>query len=950
MKQLGRLLYRSVRAAAIVSISFAGLAQKPAARLAGPLVGKADVVLPASQPPLAKRGVDAGALAPDTMLHGVTLVFSRSSEQEAALQTLLAAQQNPASPLYHQWLTPETFAAQFGVADADLAKVQSWLQAQGFSVDGIARSRNRISFSGTAGTLGTTFGTELHHFKNGNETHFAPDSDLSMPAALAPMVTAVLHLSDYRPKPQVRVVPGRVQAPDFTSSKTQEHFLTPKDVATMYDVTAEYNAGFNGAGQAVAIIGQSLVNTADIQNFQNAAGLATNVPKLVLVPGTGPSGYVDGDEGESDLDLEYASGMAPGANIFLVYVGDNLNYGVNDALTFAIDNNVAPVLSYSYGGCEPFVSTAQSNADNASFAQANAQGQTVVVASGDQGSTACFGTTDNNNNPEPAAFQEQLAVSYPASSPNVTAMGGTQMVTGASTFGPSQYWTTATGSDVVGSLLGYVPETVWNEDSSSFGIAAGGGGVSTIFARAPWQTGVPGIPAGTNRLLPDISLQASTGNPGYLYCTSDVSDLAQQGLTSGCANGFRDASGTYLSVAGGTSFATPIFAGLLAVLNQAKSATGQGNINPILYGLAGNTATYASAFHDITTGTNACTAGPSFCNALGASAYSAGVGYDEASGLGSIDFAHLVTAWPTSTAATTIGTTTTLSAATINPTSGATDAVTITVAGGTGTPTGTVTLTVDGNPVTPVLQLVNGTASYTYPGTAVTGAHVVVAHYSGDASHAPSTGTIALTVAVSNAVTGSFTLSATNLTVVSGSGGNSTITLTPVSGYVGIVNLAITSTLPANVCYVPQPLFVPGASVQAVSQEALTIVYGNTVCGAASARPGAPGAQAVPSKRASSERLPGNPWQTKPIAAAMLAFLAIGFAGRRRARLLPRLFALVLVAGLAGFGLTGCGGSTATPVTPPATTPTSFQVTLVGTDSSNPAVTASTTFTLTLTP
>ena len=285
----------------------------------------------------------------------------------------------------------------------------------------------------------------------------------------------------------------------------------------------------------------------------------------------------------------------------------------------------------------------------------------------------------------------------------------------------------------------------------------------------------------------------------------------------------------------------------------------------------------------------------------------------------------------------------------MTPASGATDVVTITVAGGAGIPTGTVRLTVDGTAITPVLQLTNGQATYTYPGTATTGSHVITALYSGDATHAPSTGTIALTVAVSNAVTGSFTLSATNVSVVSGSSGNSTVTVTPTSSYTGIVNFAITSTLPANVCYSIATTGVP--SGQAPFQEALTIVYGSSVCGAASARPGTPGAQAVPSKRASTEGVPAKPWQKKPMTTVVLAFIAIGFAGRRRARMVPRLFALVLLAGVAGFGLTGCGSNTVTPVkTTPVSTTTSYQVTLAGTDAANSAVTASTTFTLTLTP
>ncbi|MGI4827402.1 MAG: S53 family peptidase, partial [Janthinobacterium lividum] len=589
MKQLSRLL-RPAWAAVLFSLTLPVLAQettsKPTPRLTGAIVGGPQAVLTGSQPLRVKTATDLGAVANDQPLKGITLVFNRSSAQETDLQGLLAAQQNPASPLYHQWLTPDQFAARFGVADSDISAVENWLQTQGFSIDSVGRSRNRINFSGNAGQVSQAFGAPLHHYKVQGVTHTAPAADLSVPAALASMVSGVLHLSDLRPHPELQRL-----HPSYTSSKTEAHYLTPVDLATMYDVSSVYSAGFNGAGQSVAIVGQSAVDPTDISRFQAAEGFSANLPTQVLVPGTGVSSFEgDRDEAESDIDLEYASGMAQGAHFFFVYTGDDQYYGALDALQYAVEENIAPVISASYGDCEIDVGASYSNMYNTLVGeQANAQGQTIFAASGDEGSTGCAPDTGSNLN---AVQLESLSAEFPAALPTVTGMGGTQMVTGASTAGTSTYWTSASGSDVAGSLRSYVPEVVWNEDNATYGLSSGGGGVSTIFGRPTWQTGVPGITTGNYRLVPDLALQASGGNPGYLICSSDSSVLQEYAITSSCNSGFRDSTTGELEAGyGGTSFAAPVMAGLLAVLNQATHSTGQGNINPTLYALASNTAT-----------------------------------------------------------------------------------------------------------------------------------------------------------------------------------------------------------------------------------------------------------------------------------------------------------------------------------------------------------------------
>lgn len=956
VKQQLRRFLRPIWVALLSSLPLAAMAQGPASRLRGPITGEPATALPGSRPPLAAMATDTGVLPPGTPMDGLTLVFSRSAAQEADLQGVLAAQQDPASPQYHQWLTPDGFGKRFGVADADLARVETWLQGEGFSIQGVNRSHNAMTFSGTAGTVGLAFGTELHSYSLRGETHFAPATTLRLPAALAPLVTAVLHTSDFRPKPSLRLARAQaVPVPDYTSSLTQAHYLTPKDVATMYNVQALYSAGYTGVGQSIAVVGQSYVLTSDVTAFQAAAGLPTNAPTLVLVPNTGVAGISSGDEGESDIDLEYAGGMAPGANVYLVYVGNGATangnpFNVFDALNYAITENIAPVVSISYGGCEALASASLLNSYNAIYMQAAAQGQSIIASTGDTGSESCYGSPNQTN-----AVQEQLSASFPASSPYVTAVGGTQMVDGASVAGASTYWASASGTDVTSSLLSYVPEVAWNEDAITKSLSAGGGGASIVFARPTWQTGVPGIAAGSTRLLPDVSLLSAVSAPGYLYCSSDAVNLRAEALTGSCTNGFRDASGKYLLIAGGTSFAAPVLAGMTALLNQVKHATGQGSLNPQLYGLAANPAIYASAFHDITSGTIACPiASTTYCSAAGASGFAAGTGYDEATGLGSLNFANLVSAWPSTSFTALPNSVTTLAPATAQPATGATDVIAINVTStstGAVIPTGTVAVSVDGVS-SATLTLVNGSANFSYAAAGAGGVHVIKAVYSGDAVHAPSIGTTTVTITTNTPATGSFTLAATNLTVATGSVGTSTVTATPSGGYSGsIVWTLSASTAAPNLCYRIKVLPVSGT--QATTTDTLSIGVGAAVC---AAPPNLPSMRPVPAIAEKAGNivppagLPARPWKGRPVALGFAGLLLTGFATRRRVRGIPTLLALVSLTAV-GLGISGCSGSgTGTGTTgsaPPTAAATTYTLTLTGRDSVSSSIMASTDFTLT---
>jgi subtilase family serine protease len=934
-------------------------ATSPTARIAGGISTSDLTPLANSQHPLAQAKFASGRLAGSSRLEGISIYFSRTKSQEADLQALIAAQQNPSSQQYHQWLTPEQFASRFGMADADIAKVKSWLEQQGFQVDSVARSRNMIRFSGTTTQVEAAFNTQMYKYSiatsAGVEQHFAPSTALSLPLALAGVVESVHNLNDFRPRAHVVANKMRPVKPAFTSSQSGSVFFAPGDIAAVYDIAKEYNAGITGTGQSITIVGQSAVTLSDIEAFQTAAGFSIKDPTLVLVPGTGSSTLFPTDETESDLDLEWSGSIAKGATIYFIYTGSNTNFGAFDSLSYAVDNKIGTIISSSYGECE--ADLGGQNLESV-LEQATTQGQTVISASGDSGSTDCF-VGNNITNPS-LTVQESLAVDYPASSPFVTGVGGTEISTSSSDYmTPGDgYWASVGSSDQITSALKYIPEQVWNEDLGNCGsndcLDSGGGGASTLFTKPSWQTNVSGIPSGNTRFVPDISLHASTGLPGYLFCTSDQSFWVANQLAS-CNSGFRDGSTGDLTVAGGTSFAAPIFAGMVALVNQQQGySTGQGLINPMLYTLASDSVTYASAFHDITSGNNLCLAGSSYCS--GTQGFTAGVGYDEASGLGSVDLYNLANVWPANTEATLISTTTTVSPSNATPALNASVTFTISVASAIGTtvPTGTVSITVDSNSaITGNTLTANGTFTYT-TSFSTSGSHQVLVSYSGDATHAASTGSATVSVPVPVSGVGTFTLSATNLTVTQGSTGSSTITVTPAGGYTGTVEIGFdTSNDNAlqNLCYEFTNTLTDGnGSVDVTGKSAVTTQLSfdtNAADCATTAAVSKTGKHAVRSIRHNNTSKNRSDEGMKMASAgiALAGLLMLGFVGRSSGRLRGLSCLILLTA--ASFAISACGGSSSNTISnPPKGT---YTVSLTGQDTSSATIPqASTTFTFTI--
>jgi len=903
---------------------------KPQPRITSPIDASSRATLAGSRPPRAAAADDLGAVPGSLQLHGISLLFSRSPAQQAALDALVAAQQNPASSLYHQWITPDQYAAQFGVADSDLAAAKSWLEQQGFSIDSISRSRNRILFSGTAAQVASAFGAPLHYYLTPAtplqpaQKHFAPSADLTLPSALASSVLAIGNLSDFHLLPHIlRSAPQPAQ-PRFTSSQTGAHYLTPGDLATIYDITPAYSSGYTGSNQSIAVIGQSAVNLSDIANFQAAVNIPGKTPIVVLVPGSGtPEVYADGDEAESDLDLEYSSTIARGAQVYFVYTGNSNNFGAFNSIEYAVDEKIAPIISSSYGDCEPNLGQSSYTELNTFLEQAASQGQTVVSAAGDSGSTDCYGEYKT------VAQNEQLAVDFPASSQYVTGVGGTEFPSADIGAGNNTYFDAQSSTDIVSSAKSYIPEMVWNDDVAATAdscnakvpvadcdpVASGGGGVSIFTAQPSWQTGTiagVAVPNNGKRMVPDIAMTASPFNAPLAFCTSD-STFWESGQKASCTNGLRDSSSGDLTVGGGTSFEAPTFSALVAIINQARNSTGQGVVNSTLYSLAATSA-YATAFHDITSGGNQCLSGTSYCASPGTTDYPATTGYDEASGLGSIDFFNLLNAWPNSTGSSLLASSITLTAATITPASGAADTITITVAPVTSTtlvPSGSISLAVDGGP-SATIPLTNGVATYSFSSTTL-GAHVLTATFPSDTVFAASTATLTLNVGGSS-TPGYFnvTVGSPSMTVTPGGSATGTLTLTPSGGFTGTVTLT-SSGLPLDACLVVSPASASITSAAAATASYTIYTSSNSCSGAAAARPG------VRNASSNTPRRPGSPFKQLPLPASLAGAILLLTLRRRRSRdLASRLLtasltlALVLAFSLSGLALTGCGGSTST--------------------------------------
>jgi len=707
-------------------------------RIAGAINSSNGVALQRSLHPQAQSKFDQGPVEPSFTLGYMTLMTQPSPAQQKALTKLLAEQQDRKSRNYHKWLTPAQYADQFGLSQHDMDRITSWLKSQGFVIKSIGGGRNSVVFAGTAAQVQSAFKAEIHRYNLNGEEHFANSTPLTIPAELSGIVNGITGVHNFLSHPaSVGGFPSgpRTRAEYYDANFIFPNFLSPADIAVMYDINGLYNAtpAVDGTGQTLAIVGRTDIFLADINDFRTGFGLppitasnctlnsiqiitACNDPLLayVVIPGQTDPGVPDsvlqGDIVEADLDVEWSGAVASGAQIIYINapqsdVFDSLSYAINPPTGTPLP---APVISMSFGLCEFNAGSIETE-----LQQAATEGITVVNSSGDSGAAACDNVPNNASQPFNPAIGGQ-GVNYPASSTWVIAVGGNAISLANDTTNASQYWTTPNPNAANGlSIKSYIPEVPWNDNESlaqycatpganqnlcnpqftapavgtpitsaqtaqeDFWISAGGGGASNCFfgtgnvctggiAQPSWQTGltVANAPAGV-RWVPDVSFLASPNFAGYVFCTPQNPDASTPTYTSTCspggANGIFAAVDNFGSFVGGTSASAPLFAGILALMNQSLAAQGLGDIHQTLYTLA---ATSPTAFNPVTIGDNKVFCQPGtpgggqpatvVCPSTGpntgiigfnASDADATTGYNLVTGLGSVNASHLAAAW-----------------------------------------------------------------------------------------------------------------------------------------------------------------------------------------------------------------------------------------------------------------------------------------------------------------
>jgi len=711
--------------------------------------------------PLARARYDRGAVIESTPAERLLLILKRPPDREAAFQQLLRDMHTHGSPSYHHWLTVAEIGNRFGPAETDIDAVVTWLSGFGLRVNSVSKAKRFVEFSGNVGQVNAAFHTQIHQYLVSGVVHHANATEVRIPQALAGIVAGLSPLHDFRPTPQLHEggkghydAAARQFVPEFNLPANWTPLLygvVPADLYTQYDLNPLYASNVTGAGATIGIIDESNIDLNVAGDYRSVFGLKANAVQVLLDGGDPGS---NSSQEESYLDVELAGATAPGATVDLyLSAGSPYQDPLGLAALRAVEDNQADVLSVSWGSGEQELGISGNQFWNAVWEQAAAQGQTVLVSAGDYGQV-----------PDEEYFFEGMyagpAVSGIASTPWNVAVGGTDFYYADYAAGApsaSTFWNVANDPVTKGSLKAPITEQVWNDpfglDAISHGmqrneVFAGGGGASNCstvsatgtctggYPKPGWQTG-PGVPADGVRDIPDVALFASNG--------ANYSGVVICGSEGDCT---PDANGNFgFDVTGGTSASAPTMAGIMALVVQKYGR--QGQTGAVLYPLAQQKPT---AFHDITLGGNwdMCVEGDQDCtlnvDGLGtyageSTAFSAGPGYDQASGLGSVDAALLVNNWNTISFA---ATSTTLQVAPSTAVHGSNVTVTASVApsSGTGTPTGAVSIlttsTLPSNESQTALTLSEGVGSSSVnylPG----GTYQLSARYGGDGVFAGST-------------------------------------------------------------------------------------------------------------------------------------------------------------------------------------------------------------------
>ncbi|GHO43369.1 S53 family peptidase [Ktedonospora formicarum] len=472
----------------------------------------------------------------------LNLAISLNLRNSSELDALLAAQNNPHSPLYHHYLTSQEFAQRFSPTRQEVQRVTAYVRANGLRVTGISSNNQLINVSGTMENVERVFNVSISDYNLDGHIAYAPTNEPSVPADMANMILHISGLTNAaRYQPQLTALPGNTRQ----RHQGPQGGYTPTELRTAYNVTPLLQAGNDGTGQTVALFELDGYTPSNIDTYLQQYDLGAPKYSNVLVDGatnTPGSGAV-----EVELDMEVVSAIAPGANQ-KVYIGPNSDTGVIDTYNKIVTDNAAKVVSISWGLCEQSSGDAMLDSLNNIFKQGASQGQAFFAASGDAGAYDCG---DN-----------QLAVDSPASDPNVVGVGGTRL----------QLSTNGT----------YQEESVWSDptttDRGPNGVG-GGGGISSHFSRPTYQDGVQD---NANRTVPDVSADADPQTGYSVFAT-----------------------GRWGTV-GGTSAAAPLWAGIATLINQHLKEQNQptlGNAHTQLYNLFTKQQT-AAPFHDVTTGDN----------------------------------------------------------------------------------------------------------------------------------------------------------------------------------------------------------------------------------------------------------------------------------------------------------------------------------------------------------
>ena len=608
----------------------------PAGPGANPLIDDlVRVTVPGSVHPRLARLVPTGVVAADQPMERMILALKMDPGAKARMDQLLRDQQDPRSPRFHQWLTPDQFGAQFGAPKAQLDAATTWLTSQGFTVHGAARGGLSISFSGTAAQVGKAFRTAIVEYDVDGVKRHGNATPISLPAGLASFAAGVVSLHDIPHKsaarrlgPMVRKSGSRPAVRDLSYGND----VGPWDFAYIYNLQYLFkHTPITGTGVHIRVVCRCEPDMASLAQFKldftDGISTPTTFTGSAVQHVNGPDpGVTSFDEQfEANLDTQWTTATAPGATIdYVVSASSFATDGVDLSAQYIVDNVDTLhtyVMTTSFTECEQDLGGPDSAANlfwQNLWAQAASEGISAFVATGDSGGADC-------DDPS-AATGTALAVSGLASTPYNTAVGGTEFLPADNT---TPWWSTSvTGFQT--SATEYVPEMAWNESGAvagGSGLAAGGGGASTLYAMPTWQwnlgstLGAPHTP--DSRLLPDVSFtSAAQHNPLIAYEADPNNGNTQTPF-----------------LGGGTSFASPAMAGIMALVVQ-NTGQPQGNANWTLYRLG--LAQYShqtgapTVFHDITSSSNIVPINKG---------YNAGPAYDMATGLGSLDANALVNNW-----------------------------------------------------------------------------------------------------------------------------------------------------------------------------------------------------------------------------------------------------------------------------------------------------------------